>query len=105
MIKSALDALNNDYHRPKDSYGVDYKYLFNQSIRQYVVPESNLYVTVDAYNLWKALGIKENIAIKLSSNRISHHDYNRLDAIGIFNNIIQDNNVNYPLIRSLTDQN
>jgi hypothetical protein len=66
-----------------------------------VVPESN----VEAYNLWKALGIKENIAIKLSSNRISHHDYNRLDAIGIFNNIIQDNNVNYPPIRSLTDQN
>jgi hypothetical protein len=56
MIKSALDALNNDYQRPKDSYGVDYKYLLNQSIRQYVVPESNLYVTVEAYNFYYMFG-------------------------------------------------
>lgn len=189
MIKSALDALDNGYQRPKDSYGADYKYLLNQSIRQYLVPESNLHVTEEADKLWKALGIKENIlfykyqdsicptqtmssvktckgpskvsksedivdykkipfnllfieehttpvsdvikalkeayypdpkeqtivdvldkmhitkmrkteniAIKLSSNRILPDDYNDLDAIGIFNKIIQDNNVNYPQI-------
>lgn len=63
MIKSALDALGKDYQRPKDSYGVDYKYLLNQSIRQYVVHESNLHVTEKADELWKALGIKANILL------------------------------------------
>ena len=63
IIRSALSAINNGYQRTKNSYGVDYKYLLNQSIRQYVIPTSNLHMTVAADKLWQALGISESILL------------------------------------------
>ena len=63
IIRSALSAINNGYQRTKNSYGVDYKYLLNQSIRQYVIPSSNLHMTVAADKLWQDLGISGSILL------------------------------------------
>ena len=63
IIRSALSAINNGYQRTKNSYGVDYIYLLNQSIRQYVIPSSNLHMTVAADKLWQALGISGSILL------------------------------------------
>ena len=54
MIKQALIGRVN-CQRPKKSQGVGYNYILNQSIRQYVVPEENIHVTVDAQALWDKL--------------------------------------------------
>lgn len=54
MIKQALIGRVN-CQRPKQSQGVGYNYILNQSVRQYVVPEENIHVTVDAQALWDKL--------------------------------------------------
>ena len=54
MIKHALIGRVN-CQRPKKSQGVGYNYILNQSVRQYVVPEENIHVTVDAQALWDKL--------------------------------------------------
>lgn len=54
MIKQALIGRVN-CQRPKKSQGVGYNYILNQSVRQYVVPEENIHVTVAAQELWNML--------------------------------------------------
>lgn len=63
IIRSALSAINNGYQRAKNSCGIDYRYLLNQSIRQYVIPSANLHVTIAADNLWQTLGISTSILL------------------------------------------
>lgn len=55
IIEYALTSLH--LQRPKHSYGVSYRYLLNQCIRQYLVPDSNIYISVGAGQVWQNMGL------------------------------------------------
>lgn len=57
MIKYALVGLSMNYKRKRGRDGVSYKYLLNQSIRQYVIPKTNFHVSKRAAELWTKLGM------------------------------------------------
>ena len=58
IIEYALTSLH--LQRPKHSYGVSYRYLLNQSIRQYLVPDTNIHISVGAAQTWQAMGLTLN---------------------------------------------
>lgn len=55
IIEYALTSLH--LQRPKHSYGVSYRYLLNQCIRQYLVPDSNIHISVGAKRVWQNMGL------------------------------------------------
>lgn len=55
IIEYALTSLL--LQRPKHSYGVSYRYLLNQCIRQYLVPDSNIHISVGAKRVWQNMGL------------------------------------------------
>ena len=59
MIEYAINGVMN-LQRPKHSYGVSYRYLLNQSIRQYLVPSGNIHISVGAMHEWQAMGLNPN---------------------------------------------
>lgn len=61
LVKIIEYALTNLHlQRGKHSYGVSYRYLLNQSIRQYLVPSSNIHISRDAAQVWQAMGFMLN---------------------------------------------
>lgn len=57
MIACALDGVEN-YHKSKGCYGSNYKYLLNQCIRQYLVPDKNIHISQEAKRVWESMGFK-----------------------------------------------
>ena len=58
LVKIIEHALTNLHlQRGKHSYGVSYRYLLNQSIRQYLVPDTNIHISVGARNVWQTMGL------------------------------------------------
>lgn len=57
MIKYALAGLNMKCERKRGRDGVGYGYLLNQSVRQYIIPKSNIHVSKAAAQLWVQLGM------------------------------------------------
>lgn len=55
IIEYALTSLH--LQRTKHSYGVSYRYLLNQCIRQYLVPDSNIHISVGAKRVWQNMGL------------------------------------------------
>ena len=55
IIEYALTSLH--LQRGKHSYGVSYRYLLNQCIRQYLVPDSNIHISVGAGQVWQNMGL------------------------------------------------
>lgn len=55
IIEYALTSLH--LQRIKHSYGVSYRYLLNQCIRQYLVPDSNIHISVGAGQVWQNMGL------------------------------------------------
>lgn len=61
LVKIIEYALTNLHlQRCKHSYGVSYRYLLNQSIRQYLVPVGNIHISVGAAQTWQAMGLTLN---------------------------------------------
>lgn len=59
MIMYALQSIDH-LQRPKHSYGVSYRYLLNQCIRQYLVPDQNIHISVAATQVWQKMGLNLN---------------------------------------------
>ena len=59
MIMYALQSIDH-LQRPKHSYGVSYRYLLNQCIRQYLVPDQNIHISVAATQVWQNMGLNLN---------------------------------------------
>lgn len=58
LVKIIEYALTNLHlQRGKHSYGVSYRYLLNQCIRQYLVPDSNIHISVYAGQVWQNMGL------------------------------------------------
>ncbi len=57
MIVWALDGVGN-CQKTKGCYGSNYKYLLNQCIRQYLVPDENIHVSQEAKRVWESMGFE-----------------------------------------------
>lgn len=57
MIAWALDGVEN-CQKTKGCYGSNYKYLLNQCIRQYLVPDENIHISQEAKQVWVKMGFK-----------------------------------------------
>ena len=81
MIKFALCGFIN-YPKGKDCNSVSYSYLLNQCIRQYVLPQANIHISIGASRLWSELfaGSLEQSAMLL---------YTYQDKIRPFNSVSQ----------------
>lgn len=57
MIVCALDGVEN-CQKTKGCYGSNYKYLLNQCIRQYLVPDENIHISQGAKRVWQDMGFR-----------------------------------------------
>lgn len=72
MIKYALTGVDMDCERKRGRDGVGYGYLLNQSVRQYIIPKSNIHVTKKAAQLWLQLGMSMD---EMDEEYILYHEY------------------------------
>ena len=59
MIEAALGYIVK-LKKGEYSYRVGYKYLLNQCIRQYLLPQSNIHVSKGAEQVWQKMGLIPN---------------------------------------------